>query len=87
MALYLLGDIQDMCKYHLSYGSGAVCGNIGNNDTAFFGSSRIDNVVSGSQYTDIFQFGQGSHVEPQNNPAEQKHAERMIQLWGDKFKK
>ena len=62
MALYLLGDIQDMCKYHLSYGSGAVCGNIGNNDTAFFGSSRIDNVVSGSQYTDIFQFGQGSHV-------------------------
>ena len=25
--------------------------------------------------------------QPQNNPAEQKHAERMIQLWGDKFKK
>ena len=25
--------------------------------------------------------------KPQNNPAEQKHAERMIQLWGDKFKK
>ena len=24
--------------------------------------------------------------QPQNNPAEQKHAERMIQLWGDKFK-
>ena len=42
--------------------NGTVCGNIGNNDTVFFGSSRIDNVVSGSQYTDIFQFGQGSHV-------------------------
>ena len=25
--------------------------------------------------------------QPQNNAAEQKHAERMIQLWGDKFKK
>ena len=25
--------------------------------------------------------------QPQHNPAEQKHAERMIQLWGDKFKK
>ena len=25
--------------------------------------------------------------KPQNNPAEQKHAERMIRLWGDKFKK
>ena len=25
--------------------------------------------------------------KPQNNPAEQKHAERMIHLWGDKFKK
>jgi raffinose/stachyose/melibiose transport system substrate-binding protein len=36
MALYLLGDIQDMCKYHLSYGSGAVCGNIGNNDTDLY---------------------------------------------------
>ena len=25
--------------------------------------------------------------QPQSNPAEQKHAERMIQLWGDKFRK
>ena len=25
--------------------------------------------------------------EPQNNAAEQRHAERMMQLWGDKYKK
>ena len=62
VVLHLLGDIQDVGKDHLGYGVGAVGGNIGDNDAAFFGSGGVYDVVSGSQHTDVFQFGQCRHV-------------------------
>ena len=62
VVLHLLGDVQNMGKDHLGNGVGAVGGNIGDNDAAFFGSGGVYDVVSGSQHTDVFQFGQCRHV-------------------------
>ena len=62
VVLHLLGDVQDVGKDHLGYGVGAVGGNIGDDDSAFFGGSGVYDVVSGGQHTDILQFGQCRHV-------------------------
>ena len=51
-----------MGKDHLGYGVGAVGGNIGDDDSAFFGGSGVYDVISGGQHTDILQFGQCRHV-------------------------
>ena len=46
----------------MGYGVGAVGGNIGDDDSAFFGGSGVYDVISGGQHTDILQFGQCRHV-------------------------
>ena len=62
VVLYLLADIENMRKYHLCNRSCAVCGDVGDNDATLFCCCRIHYVVSRSEYTDIFQLGQSSHV-------------------------
>ena len=49
--------IQDMGEYHLSHGGGTVCRDIGNDNSAFAGCVDVYDVISGSQYSDIFQIG------------------------------
>ena len=58
---YLLGDVQDMCKYHLSDRGSAVCRDIGDDDAAFTGGVDVYHVVACSHHADVFQIGQGSH--------------------------
>ena len=57
----MLRDVEDVCKDHLRNGSSAVCRNIGDDDTPFFGSFGIDNVISGGEHSDVFQIGQGGY--------------------------
>ena len=59
VVLHPLGDVEDVGKNHLRNGRGAVCRDVGDRDTPFFGSGGINDVVSGGKYADVFQLGQG----------------------------
>lgn len=61
MVLHLLGDVQDMGKNHLRYRIGAIRRYIGNDNAAFAGCIDINDVISGSHHSDIFQLWQCSH--------------------------
>ena len=53
VGFHVLADRQQVGEHHLRHGSGAIGGDVGHGNVAFFGRSHIHHVVAGSQYAHV----------------------------------
>ena len=64
---HVLGQIEQMRKYHLCNRIGAISRHIGHRDIVILRCINIDNVVTCGEHTDIFELWQAVHDFPRQH--------------------